>query len=114
MTPQLNFDCLNQIFKFVIEDNDSNPALLYSFSLVSKVWCQAAIPLLWSNPWKIHKTGVNLPLKRNIIIKTYFSCLYQELRDVLINESFFKELFLISCENSSSSQEMIKANKEDK
>ncbi|RIA96995.1 hypothetical protein C1645_814650 [Glomus cerebriforme] len=104
MPPQLNFDCLNLIFKFIIEDDDS-PALLYSFSLVNRIWCQAAIPLLWSNPWKFHKTDVNLPWKRSILIRTYFSCLYQESREILINENFFKELFL-----NESSSSTIKIN----
>ncbi|GBB88243.1 hypothetical protein RclHR1_01480008 [Rhizophagus clarus] len=111
MTPQLNFDCLNQIFKFINEDDST---LLYSPSLVNKLWCQVAIPFLWSNPWKFkNRTNVNLQWKRNILIKTYLSCLYQESREILINEDFFKELFSILNEHSSS-QETIKINRNDK
>jgi hypothetical protein len=109
MTSQLNFDCLNQIFKFIIDDDDSTLSLLYSLSLVNKLWCQAAIPFLWSNPWKFNKTNANLQWKRNILIKAYLSCLYQESREILINKDFFKELFLILNENPPS-QGMIKIN----
>lgn len=112
MTPQLNFDCLNRIFKFIIED-DGHTSLLYSPSLVNKLWCQAAIPFLWSNPWKFNNNRTNLQWKRNILIKTYLSCLYQESREILINKNFFKELFLILSDHSSS-QETIKTNKNDK
>ncbi|CAI2174887.1 14496_t:CDS:1 [Funneliformis geosporum] len=102
MTPQLNYDCLGQIFKFIIDD-DENPALLHPFALVNQMWCQAVMPFLWSNPWKFCKDGVRLlPMKRNLLIKTYLSCLYQESRGILINEHFFQELFSISNENLTS------------
>ncbi|PKY14595.1 hypothetical protein RhiirB3_426614 [Rhizophagus irregularis] len=112
MTPQLNFDCLTRIFKFIIEEDDDS-SLLYSPSLVNKLWCQAAIPFLWSNPWKFNSNRNNLQWKRNILIKTYLSCLYQESREILINKDFFKELFLILSDHSSS-QETIKTNKNGK
>ncbi|CAG8680234.1 1956_t:CDS:1 [Funneliformis caledonium] len=101
MTPQLNYDCLGQIFKFIIDD-DENPALLHPFTLVNHMWCQAVMPFLWSNPWKFCKDGRLLPLKRNVLVKTYLACLYQESRGILINENFFQVLFSITNESSTS------------
>uniref|UniRef100_U9T6J8 F-box domain-containing protein n=1 Tax=Rhizophagus irregularis (strain DAOM 181602 / DAOM 197198 / MUCL 43194) TaxID=747089 RepID=U9T6J8_RHIID len=83
---------------FIIEEDDDS-SLLYSPSLVNKLWCQAAIPFLWSNPWKFNSNRNNLQWKQS--------------REILINKDFFKELFLILSDHSSS-QETIKTNKNGK
>ena len=41
-------DVLFLIFEELMDDNES----LYSLILVSKIWCQVAVPILWKDPWR--------------------------------------------------------------
>ncbi|CAG8640135.1 2364_t:CDS:2, partial [Funneliformis caledonium] len=44
--PLLPLDCLLEIFEKITDDNKS----LYSCLLVNRIWCQAAMPILWEKP----------------------------------------------------------------
>nr|CAG8496430.1 10102_t:CDS:10 [Entrophospora candida] len=41
-------DCLQDIFEYLRSDNNA----LHSCILVNKIWCEAATPILWSDPFK--------------------------------------------------------------
>ncbi|CAG8571579.1 5495_t:CDS:1 [Ambispora gerdemannii] len=49
MAPFLPSDCYNQIFENLENDRDA----LYSCILVNRQWCQSAIPVLWSQPFRL-------------------------------------------------------------
>ncbi|CAJ0760706.1 22963_t:CDS:2 [Entrophospora sp. SA101] len=44
----LVIDCLQDIFEYLRSDNNA----LHSCVLVNKIWCEAATPILWSDPFK--------------------------------------------------------------
>ncbi|CAG8558515.1 12705_t:CDS:2 [Funneliformis caledonium] len=77
MTPSLPTDCLNGIFRCLLDDASS----LHSCLLVNRLWCEIAIPLLWNNPWQ----STQLFVDRNwpAIIRTFSSCLPEESKDIL-------------------------------
>src|SRR5438128_8679410 len=47
----INKDVLFLILKELKDDNKS----LFSYLLVNKLWCEATVPVLWSDPWKYSK-----------------------------------------------------------
>src|SRR5437667_7252121 len=88
--PKLVDDCLQNIFECLNND----PKTLHSCILVSRQWCQYAIPVFWRNPWKCRREWL---LKSSFaIINTYISTLPKEilqnlLRDGIIQCSLLKK-----------------------
>ncbi|CAG8470666.1 10444_t:CDS:1 [Cetraspora pellucida] len=81
MVKKLPDDCLDQIFRYLVE----NACSLYSCLLVNKQWASVAIPILWTNPWKYEN-----PFKDEVdetfwplIIKTVYSCFSFDTKDLL-------------------------------
>ncbi|GBC02152.1 hypothetical protein RclHR1_04480016 [Rhizophagus clarus] len=83
MQALLPTDCLNGIFKCLLDDlNDASS--LHSCLLVNKLWCETVIPLLWNNPWQCAKLIINNndwpPL-----VRTLLSCLPEDSKEILRN-----------------------------
>src|SRR6266498_2313875 len=78
MTSPLPTDCLNGIFRCLMDD----ASLLHSCLLVNRLWCKVAIPLLWNNPWQSTQLLID---KKNwlALIRTLLSCSSEESKDVL-------------------------------
>ncbi|CAG8496580.1 16698_t:CDS:1 [Racocetra persica] len=81
MVKKLPEDCLDQIFRYFVE----NACSLYSCLLVNKQWASVAVPILWTNPWKYEK-----PFKDDVdetfwplIIKAVYACFSFETKDLL-------------------------------
>ncbi|GES83043.1 hypothetical protein GLOIN_2v1764798 [Rhizophagus clarus] len=83
-TPNLPSDCIEEILKSLYRENDQ--ASLYSWTLVNRSWCQVAISLLWSHPFKNMKFNGSDNEKGYLIIRTYISCLSDEATQQLIDE----------------------------
>jgi hypothetical protein len=83
-TPKLTSDCIEEILKSLDRDNDR--ASLYSWTLVNRSWCQVAISLLWSHPFKNMRFDGNDNEKGYLLIRTYISCLSDEATQQLIDE----------------------------
>src|SRR5436190_18829274 len=81
MTPPLPTDCLNGIFKCLLDDAYS----LHSCLLVNRLWCKIAIPLLWNNPWQGTPILMDEDYKKNwpALIRTLLSCLPEESKEIL-------------------------------
>src|SRR3954452_15756387 len=78
MTTPLPTDCLNGIFKCLLNDAGS----LHSCLLVNKLWCEIVIPLLWNNPWQSTQLLFNTK-NWPAFIKTLLSCLPEESKELL-------------------------------
>jgi hypothetical protein len=81
MASKLLTETLTQIFSELELDE------LFSCALVSRGWCQTAVPILWSDPWKkiddyalIEKFDEE---KHILLILTYISCLSEDDRKIL-------------------------------
>ncbi|CAG8452008.1 8157_t:CDS:2 [Diversispora eburnea] len=63
---------------------------LYSSSLVSRVWCKIAIPLLWELPFgqECCTDNKNKLKKKALCIRTYISCMDTQVRTLLIQNGF--------------------------
>ena len=80
---QLPTDCLNGIFECLEEDKIS----LRSCLLVNRLWCMAAVRILWKNLWTsqyhpYHSCREYLPLPP-AILGTLIACLPNESKDLL-------------------------------
>ncbi|RIA98292.1 hypothetical protein C1645_750486, partial [Glomus cerebriforme] len=78
MSPPLPTDCLNVIFKCLLDDAGS----LHSCLLVNKLWCETVIPLLWNNPWQCTQLFIDT---KNwlLLVRTLLSCLPEESKGIL-------------------------------
>src|SRR5947209_6084898 len=68
---QLPFDCLNEIFEYLENENET----LRSCILVNRLWCEVAVIILWSD--------VNDYCSLNI--RTLIACFPNESKEVLRN-----------------------------
>ncbi|CAG8465056.1 9482_t:CDS:1 [Acaulospora morrowiae] len=66
-------NCLEEIFKYLEDDRYS----FYSFLLVNRNWCNAAVPIIWREHWSPPNAK---------IIETYLACLPEQDRDVLLDQ----------------------------
>ncbi|CAB5189569.1 hypothetical protein RhiirA5_422267 [Rhizophagus irregularis] len=57
MTSELNYDCLQNIFKIFEYNNDQD--ILFKCILVNRSWCESAIPYLWKDPFSIVRKREN-------------------------------------------------------
>ncbi|RIA86927.1 hypothetical protein C1645_828523 [Glomus cerebriforme] len=64
---KLPVDCIYEIIQYIVDDVKT----LYSCIIVNQTFCQVAIRILWSNPFKYVKDEH----KKSKIFQTYFSCL---------------------------------------
>src|SRR3954453_510216 len=55
---------------------------LFSCALVNREWCQIAVPILWSDPWKKFDCTL-IDDKYILLISTYISCLSEDDRNIL-------------------------------
>src|SRR5687768_13534530 len=84
MACQLPTDCLNEIFEYLEEDRIS----LHSCLLVSRLWCEVAVKILWGNLWN-PQYNVFYPYKMHFvtlppaILNTLIACLPNESKDLL-------------------------------
>src|SRR6266540_1491897 len=54
MTKKLPVETLCLVFKELIGQEDlKSIKTLFSCLLVNRLWCQAAVPILWRDPWKL-------------------------------------------------------------
>src|SRR6266496_1750310 len=87
MATKLLTETLNQIFNELELDE------LFSCILVNRKWCQIAIPILWSDPWKNIDTYIAFSYnygnikKYVLLISTYISCLSEDDRNIILNLS---------------------------
>src|SRR4051812_45149638 len=87
---KLNKDVLSMILEELILDKTrfsstltkTEKKSLYSCLFVNRLWCEAAVPILWSNPWKF---VVNSRLLLNVIILF----LPKESQDFLISQGIY-------------------------
>src|ERR1044072_4044238 len=71
MPVELPADCLRMIF----EHFSFNNSLLRNLLLVSRLWCEVALPLLWRNPFRqVGYYDVN-PKFWPTFVRTIFACL---------------------------------------
>ncbi|CAB4407608.1 unnamed protein product [Rhizophagus irregularis] len=80
----LNKDILYLIFENLQYDLNT----LYSCSMVNRLWCAIAIPILWRNPWLYHK----IVSKRNLlnVIVPYLS---DGMKQLITNKNIESPLF---------------------
>src|ERR1043165_6437247 len=62
MAYYLLYEILENIIHFLRDDTKT----LYSCMLVRRSWCRSAVPILWSNPFKLVKSG-----NAGKLLKTY-------------------------------------------
>ena len=70
MSPQLPFDCLNEIFEHL--ENDK--VTLHSCLLVNRLWCEVAVEIIWRNVWNYSATKFS----------TLIACLPNESKEILL------------------------------
>src|SRR5438270_12777487 len=78
MPCQLPADCLNEIFEYLGEDRST----LHSCLLVSRLWCEVSVRILWRNVWNFKYTYSTEPILSQILV-TLYSCLPGESKDLL-------------------------------
>ena len=66
--PKLNNDILLLLFKNLQDDSKS----LFSCLMINKLWCEAAVSVLWRNPWNYAINYCN-KLSLYCIITSYLS-----------------------------------------
>ncbi|CAG8556219.1 7689_t:CDS:1 [Acaulospora morrowiae] len=82
MCSSLPVEILQKIFSYL------NVSSLHSCLLVNRCWCVSVIPLLWREPFDsfdYHK--VQIWYKSANLIRTYVSCLPDEIKNSLMNEN---------------------------
>ncbi|CAB5335732.1 unnamed protein product [Rhizophagus irregularis] len=67
---QLNIDCLNEIFKYI---DDDDIVTLSSCLLVNQLWCQVSVRILWRNVSNYNTSNFN----------TLIACLPNESKKIL-------------------------------
>src|ERR1043166_9631149 len=87
MPSQLPADCLNEIFEYLDDDILS----LHSFLLVNRVWCQAAVRILWRDVWGFKYT---VPIRYHLnissrILSTLVACLPKDSKEILFKNEIF-------------------------
>ncbi|CAB4429794.1 unnamed protein product [Rhizophagus irregularis] len=82
MSPALPTECLVEILKIL-----NTSYTLYPCIFVNRTWCTAAMPLLWSDPWKhifeCYEEEEDDELSE-MLISTYISCLSENDHNYLI------------------------------
>ena len=72
MPCQLPADCLNEIFEYL--ENDK--VALHSCLLVSRLWCEVSVRILWRNIWIVNPVDHGHRLKiESSILNTLIACL---------------------------------------
>jgi hypothetical protein len=84
MHPILPTECLVEILKILSTDYT-----IYHCIFVNRAWCNAAIPLLWSDPWKhifeCYEEEDEDDELSEMLISTYISCLSENDHNYLID-----------------------------
>ncbi|KAG9306933.1 hypothetical protein G9A89_004032 [Geosiphon pyriformis] len=100
MMPSLIFDCYYQIFEYL----EQNRTTLHACILVNRQWCQAAVPILWRQPFSLlynfpHPSDYSLEawqMRAGQLVETLFLSLTEEEKKSLRK----KKLSLPSFTNS--------------
>ena len=79
---QLPADCLNEIFEYLEQDK----VTLHSCLLVSHLWCEISIRILWRDVWNF-KCKSNVSSKA--LLSTLIACLPNESRYLLHKNGIF-------------------------
>src|SRR3954468_9689040 len=82
MPCQLPADCLNEVFENLKDDKIT----LHSCLLVSRLWCKISVRILWRNIWDFRYSN-DRQLKASAIFSTLISCLPNESKELLHNET---------------------------
>ncbi|CAG8502091.1 8505_t:CDS:1 [Funneliformis caledonium] len=85
MFSKLPTECLLEILKTLNSHHN-----LYQCILVNRAWCNAAIPLIWSDPWKhvyeyYDEEEEDEEDLSELLLSTFISCLSEEDRNVLVD-----------------------------
>src|SRR5436305_6907671 len=80
MSSQLPADCLNEIFEYLEDDKIT----LRSCLLVSHLWCEVSVRILWRNIWSFNQLKV-----KPAILRTLISCLPNESKELLNENGIF-------------------------
>ena len=81
MAYQLPVDCLNEIFEYLEEVKPS----LHSCLLVSRLWCEISVRILWRNIWDFRRS---LRVATSIL-STLIACLPNESKELLFENVIF-------------------------
>src|ERR1051325_2844915 len=81
MSCQLPADCLGEIFGYLERDKIT----LHSCLLVSRLWCEISVRILWRDVWNFKHTKH----ASTQIISTLIACLPGESRDLLCKNGIF-------------------------